>query len=368
MLGNSIEITFEKVKEGQEKIGIIREFGIALDFDLESNYIESLSKLQPIDMSKEVVDSVYKELSFDEKFFLDKEGNIWRNDQVEIVRNKLESYGYELDTNWYRWGAKRAEKVENVDLQPNIPTNKEVLAKLSDFIYKNPQIISERLKQLIINVQIQIKKDSDINRRILKEIFKEIYNQNDNIHNEENFFELIDNMKSYAPYFWLELNRDELKYIKEFEPKFESYYNAYQDKSYDPYLGKVIQKAEPGYYHPDFSKVQDPQDNILKRQWGGRCAMTGNLIGNQKITRHHYKLGDKNKIDCSISALVPIITIYHSTRGDPHSEIYVKRFEEAKFYIERGISYIPYWWNKDNRMAYKAFLETNKIPYVEGKI
>ena len=101
--------------------------------------------------------------------------------------------------------------------------------------------------------------------------------------------------------------------------------------------------------------------------------MTGDLIKNQIITRHHYKIGkDINnkdyKADCRISALVPVITKFHSTRGDPHTELYTNRFEDAKYYIEQGIAYIPAWWTQVNRLEYKRYLENNGIAYIEGRI
>ena len=117
-----------------------------------------------------------------------------------------------------------------------------------------------------------------------------------------------------------------------------------------------------------YNKVADEQISILKKLWGGRDARTGNLISGQIVTRHHYKLGDKNKVDCRISALVPVLRKFHHTRGQPHTDIWVERFSDAVNYIEQGLAYIPLWWKQEYRTAYKRYLEADNIPYIEGQV
>ncbi|MHA1293471.1 MAG: hypothetical protein ACTSQJ_12475 [Promethearchaeota archaeon] len=250
----------------------------------------------------------------------------------------------------------------------------KIFTNLWEFIIEHPQF-ANIFEDFVGKLELKIVKNQDITREELKVIFEKISKEFENIGGHESYQELIKDMADYKPYFWLELNPDEELYIEKYEPKFESYYENYLINGFDPYLNKIIRRAEKGYYHPDFHSnfVREQQKRILKKQWGGRCAMTGERILSQKITRHHFKIGtDINnkyyKTDCRISALVPIITTAHVTKGEPHTPQWKNRFEDAKFYIEQGIAYIPAWWNREDRDEYRSYLEKNKIPYVEGQV
>ncbi len=111
------------------------------------------------------------------------------------------------------------------------------------------------------------------------------------------------------------------------------------------------------------------QISILKKQWGYRDATTGEPIGFEVIIRHYFKLGNTNKRDCSLSAVVPVLEEFHKfyPGEEPYTAQWTKRFEDAKSYIEKGFAYIPAWWPRNMRTEYNAELVEDGIPYVNGR-
>ena len=70
------------------------------------------------------------------------------------------------------------------------------------------------------------------------------------------------------------------------------------------------------------------------------------------------------------SALIPIPTSEHSPNPNakPHTQEWVTKFEEAKFFIEQGIAYVPLWWTEARQNTYKAELEKAGMIYVMGTL
>ncbi len=82
----------------------------------ESDLLGNLVKNQPIKFTREIVDSIYNQLSFEEKYIRDKSGHLLKLDPVGVVRNALESSGYKLDGYWYSWGTKAPmEYIQDLD-------------------------------------------------------------------------------------------------------------------------------------------------------------------------------------------------------------------------------------------------------------
>ncbi|MBD3213602.1 MAG: hypothetical protein GF311_13420 [Candidatus Lokiarchaeota archaeon] len=160
---------------------------------------------------------------------------------------------------------------------------------------------------------------------------------------------MIEAIAEYAPYFWLDLDAKEIKYVEEIDPKLKN-------TNYDNWLKD--------------KETREIQVSLLKKQWGYRDATTGEPIGFEVIIRHHFKLGNTNKRDCSLSALVPVLESYHKfyPGGAPHTALWTKRFEGAVSYIEKGFAYIPAWWSRNMRTEYEAELVDNGIPYINGRV
>ncbi|TXT53228.1 MAG: hypothetical protein BAJALOKI2v1_1110006 [Promethearchaeota archaeon] len=106
----------EKEKENAKKVGIIRKLGISLKLDEEVDLINVISKSQPIEFSHELVESIYDQLSFEEKYYLDNQGELWKLDPEGVVRTFLISSGYVLNSEWYSWGMKSPTKQMQVTL------------------------------------------------------------------------------------------------------------------------------------------------------------------------------------------------------------------------------------------------------------
>lgn len=121
-------------------------------------------------------------------------------------------------------------------------------------------------------------------------------------------------------------------------------------------------------YHPDFNKAEfrHIQTEILLRMWGYRDAMTGELVidksGNllHKISRHHYKISDSdNKIECFISALVPLMDQSH---GKAHTNEWESFFTKAVIYIQEGdfselVNHLSTKWDTNNIKEYEKWLK-----------
>jgi hypothetical protein len=71
-------------------------------------------KNQPIEFTHDIVDMVYKYLPYNNKFYTDEVGNIWKVDPVYIVRNYLIDQGYQLDQAWTLWGTTDPTQVTGV--------------------------------------------------------------------------------------------------------------------------------------------------------------------------------------------------------------------------------------------------------------
>ncbi len=55
----------------------------------ESLSDENLVKNRPVEFSQEVVNTLYKSLADDVKYYVDEDGRIWKLDSIRIVRNLL---------------------------------------------------------------------------------------------------------------------------------------------------------------------------------------------------------------------------------------------------------------------------------------
>jgi len=163
-------------------------------------------------------------------------------------------------------------------------------------------------------------------------------------------------MTEIEPYFWLDLSPEVRRYLKETEPRISLYFEGVlRDPS--------TQRAELYYY--SWSSDYQVHVEILSAQWHDRCALDAIPIG-PGVTRHHLRLGDQNKADCRISALIPVMR--HIPWLAPHRQLWTQNFEDAKQYIEKGIAYVPMWWSDTDRMDYIRFLNNNNIPYHIGTV
>ncbi|MFX1569776.1 MAG: hypothetical protein ACFFCV_15570 [Promethearchaeota archaeon] len=221
-----------------------------------------------------------------------------------------------------------------------------VLIKLQEFISEDSQFES-KYGELTGELENKIENGIEITRDDLKEIFSEISKDFDSLKGHKRYQELIEAMAEHSPYFWLDLDAKEIKYVEEIDPKLKN-------TNYDSWLQD--------------EETKKIQLSILKKQWGGRCALVGILIETQIITRHHLRLGNTNKRDCSLSALVPVLNEFHKfyPGGAPHTELWTRRFEDAKSYIEKGFAYIPSWWDENERIEYQEWLVGKQIPFVLG--
>ena len=220
--------------------------------------------------------------------------------------------------------------------------------KLKNFISEFSQV-NEDLENLVRKLELKIERNAEITRYELKNFYKELNNQFENLEDLKAYRELIEAMAEYAPYFWLDLDAMEIKYIEEIDPKLKN-------TNYNKWLKDTETK-----------KIQL---SILKKQWGDRDATTGEPLGYDVIIRHDFKLGKTNKRDCSRSALVPVLDDNHDIYpgGEPHTALWTKRFDDAKYYIKKGFAYIPAWWSREIRNEYEAELVEDEIPYINGRV
>jgi hypothetical protein len=70
----------------------------------ESDSNEIFNENHEIKFTTEVVDEVYNSLPYSEKYSVDEDGNIWKLDDVGVVRNALLELGYQLEPAWASWG------------------------------------------------------------------------------------------------------------------------------------------------------------------------------------------------------------------------------------------------------------------------
>ncbi len=79
----------------------------------------------------------------------------------------------------------------------------------------------------------------------------------------------------------------------------------------------------------------------------------------ESITAHHWEVSDRlNKLDCRLSALVPILTRNHNPSGIPHDAVSEDRFRRAKAYLDQGIPVVPTWWDPIYRREHIIWLRS----------
>ena len=188
----------------------------------------------------------------------------------------------------------------------------------------------------------------------------------------QEFNELMRAIIKYNPYIGIYTDQGTIAYYNKYELKFQLY-----DKNTRSGLVTPTKDLYPKEWHK--LNVQREQDRILIRQWGNRNPIDGRYFIIDKktgypieqIVRHHYKWASDpqyNKLDCRISAQVPIPISEHIPAGDPHSALWERRFTEAKYCIEKGIAYIPRWWSIQEQINYEKDLKNSHIVFVKGTI
>ncbi|TFF90773.1 MAG: signal peptidase I [Promethearchaeota archaeon] len=245
---------------------------------------------------------------------------------------------------------------ENTDTK-----EKRVLFRFTQFLEEHTQF-SEDLDPFFSLIERRVDTNRKIEINTLKEIFRKIHGVQINgpvdlsLVQSETYRNLIDVMAEIEPYFWLDLSSEARRYLKETEPRISLYYDEVRR---DPSTQNI------NFYYNSWNNDYDVQVEILSAQWHDRCSYEGIPLG-PGVTRHHLRLGDQNKADCCISALVPVMN--HIPWLPPHRDQWTQNFEDAKQYIERGIAYVPRWWPDTRRVNYIRFLNYNNIPYHIGTV
>jgi hypothetical protein len=185
--------------------------------------------------------------------------------------------------------------------------------------------------------------------RLLNHIMKVVKRDNLHLIAFGEFTDLYKTLHKYNPLFMVRYKQSYRYYYDVTEKSFSTYLKSAQ---------ALIDDYAPGFKIP---RVMKTQVNILLDQLGGRDAMTGELVRDPKtnkilkrIIRHHFKISNRfNKMDCRISALVPLTSTSH---GAAHTPLWEQRFSTLKWFVERGLPFIPSWWTTQNQKDYAVYL------------
>lgn len=224
----------------------------------------------------------------------------------------------------------------------NQPTKGKLIS--NDLLYET--ILGRGKGNLLRNI---IDSGRSIPVRLLKHIMKVV--KRDSLHLLA-FGEYVDLYKALHKYNPL--------FMVRYKQNYQYYYDV-TEESFLYYLKNIQTRVDdyaPGFNSPSVRKTQI---NILLDQLGGRDAKTGELVRDpktlellKKIIRHHFKISNRyNKMDCSISALVPLTDASH---GAAHTAIWEQRFTTLKWFVERGLPFIPSWWSKQNQKDHADYL------------
>ncbi|MEJ2249974.1 MAG: hypothetical protein P8Y97_09980 [Candidatus Lokiarchaeota archaeon] len=325
---------------------------------------------QPIKFTHEVVDTIYNQLSFEEKYIRQENGLLVRLDPIMVVKDYLESSGYKLEGYWYSWGSQNPFERLEINLERlNNYVNEEMLLKvqsLKNFLVNEKIHEDSRSRPLIIgftlgesNFEYNINFWKDINelnskKDILDFLAKTKINDNffllkvdidkhQNIeviidsHQKRMMKEIILSYESLKNHQGIsseiyqkikgELNKiGKTKdfannYLKEniFDTLLDYFVNheilaKLYGQFYDQNDGRL-----PQSYRDKYVKNWENNDDIKRFQrllWGILLDFRHPLTGHKftlsewmSFPLHHWKTasGHENKYECFFSALIPII-------------------------------------------------------------